>query len=147
MVGTEERKATQDARDPARERNQYSPGYIGYWLDHWLELKELAVPTAPAIRYDKLNTQVPVGFRRSDPMHYMDLMVDIERAWVQLGHRWSLAFQIVEWCMQGYDLVTIADQLRVSVDVASDTFDAVCARMARLLGWGRQTDVANPAKE
>ena len=129
---TEEQAAYSVQRDP---ETYYTPGRVGYWLCHWRSLLELAVPTAGAIRYGRPSICVPEGMRPSDPMRYVHVRADIERAWGLLGHRWSLPFQMVEWTMAGYELVTIADMLRVTRRGAAIAFEDACEAMAERLGW------------
>jgi hypothetical protein len=112
----------------------YSPSRIRYWWEHWKELKELAVPTAGAIRYDRVS-KVPEGVRLSDPLRYSDVLLDLERAHVELGGHWSIEWQIVQWARRGWDLAAIAGELRVSVKEADCAFDRATAAMAETLGW------------
>lgn len=104
-------------------------------MGHWRELQELAVPTTPAIRYDKLSANVPNGYRRAASMKYAETMADIEMAWRRVAGWWFLALQMGEWCMQGLDLVSMADRLRVSVRAADEALEDICEAIAIELGW------------
>ena len=95
----------------------------------------LAAPTAPAIRYDRPSISVPEGMKPRDGQHYSDVRTDLERAWGLLGHRWSLPFQVVEWTMDGYELATIADLMRVPRRAAAGAYCEACRAMADRLGW------------
>jgi hypothetical protein len=119
--------------EAARE-TYYTPRRVRYWIERWKELQELACPTAGAIRYDKIGS-LPEGMRMSDPTRYVDVVADIERAWIHLGGRWSLQVQMVERYMQGYDLGAIAGWLRVRPIDADEATERACRLMAEYLGW------------
>lgn len=112
----------------------YSPGRVRYWLEHWSDLQELAIPTVGAIRYDRL-AATPDGMRPFGGMHYTEIVVDLERAWALMGHRWSLEWQVVEWHMRGECLASIAGHLRVGMNDADGAMGQACEAMARRLGW------------
>ena len=126
MVGTDERL---DSRNV-----YYSPARVRYWLEHWRELLELAAPTAPAIRYDKIGT-MPDGMRLSDPTRWTDVAADIEREWAHLHGPWSAEFLVVEWLMRGEDLVSFARGLRIQLAVADRALWDASEFIARRLGW------------
>ena len=128
-------EAQERAAEAGQESCWYNPGRVLYWLSHWQELRELAVPTTPAIRYDKLAAQVPGGYRRPGSFKYAETMVDIERAWRKVAGWWVLARLMGEWCMAGWDLVSMADRLRVSVKEADRALGDICEAVALELGW------------
>ncbi len=111
----------------------YTPERIGYWLEHWQELRELSIRTPGAI-LPASSPSAPRGSRRSDPLRYCDIMADIERAALGLP-RWSLEFQVVEWSMRDYDLAEIAGGLHVSYGAAYRALGDASEAMARRLGW------------
>ena len=127
-----ERETVCEAR--GEPETYYTPARVGWWLCHWRELLELAVPTAGAIRYDRPSICVPEGMKPRDAMHYTDVMLDIEGAFVQL-RRWSLERQMAEWTMAGYEIETIADLMRVPREDAREAAEGVRHSIARILGW------------
>jgi hypothetical protein len=112
------------------------------WVMRWRELVELALPTAGAIRYDA------EAFCRSMGIHdcfaFCDVLADIERAWVHLRGRWSLESLVIEYTMQGYELRTIEDCLRIRHGSARPAFQRACTTMAMHLGW-RENDNSDEA--
>jgi hypothetical protein len=122
-------------RQQAMEPCPYSPGLVRYWLWNWDALKELAVPTTPAIQYNKLEAQVPHGYRQPNATRYTDTMVDIERAWREVGAWWFVALQMGEWAMAGVDLVTMSKRLHITVGQADTAFKDISVGMAIKLGW------------
>jgi hypothetical protein len=109
----------------------YTPRKVRFWLCNWAELQELAMPTAPAMQYPAPEVH---GSMPADRMRYLDIMVDLERVSIRLP-RWSLEAQVIEWSMNGRDLVVIAEGLRVSVGAANQAFGDATEAMARWLGW------------
>lgn len=122
--------------DSGELETYYTPRRVGYWLCHWRELCELAVPTAGAIRYDRPSISLPEGIKPRDGMHFADIQVDIERAYSRL-HPWSLEHQMAEWTMKGYEIETIADILGVPRDTAWTAFIDARRSIARILAGGR----------
>jgi hypothetical protein len=114
----------------------YTPGRVAYWLESWRSLQELALPTAPAITYDRVS-QVPEGMRLSDPTKYTDVLVDLERAWINLGHRHGELVTVTEYAMQGRHMREIEDSLRIRHGLGEELFRRACERMAEHLGWRR----------
>lgn len=112
----------------------YTPSRVGYWLDHWRELTELAMPAPAGIRYDKVGS-IPHGSRPADPMRWVDVIADIERAWAHLGNRWSAAFLVVEYTILGYHIREIEDTLHMRHGSGSLILEDACRQMARYLGW------------
>ena len=113
----------------------YTPGRVRHHLEHWGELLELAAPTAPGVRYDKVGT-IPDGMRLSDPTRWTDVVADIEREWAHLPGPWSVEFLVVEWLMRGEDLVSIARGLRIHLAAADRALWDASEFIARRLGWG-----------
>lgn len=122
---------------PELEETFYNPGKVAYWLEHWADLTELAVPTAGTIRYLASESCDRHGFDNScDPLHYLHIQTDIERAWVMLrSGRWSIEVVVTEYVMRGYGLRDIEYQLRIQHGVAEPAFKRACRQMAEYLGW------------
>jgi hypothetical protein len=123
---------------PALNETDYSPGKVAYYIARWPELLEEAIVTP---RSSSQFSAEPGSSGNVNPFHAAIVVVDIERAWIQLG-RWSLEFQMVEWSMKrplstrhNNYLVSVADSLRVSLHDANNAYHRACRQMAETLGW------------
>lgn len=133
MVEVDATKQRQATAGPGE--TYYSPRTVAGWLLRWRELVELAQPTAGAVCYDARLSQQTPGRWPANPARYLEIMADIERAWVHLKGRWSLESLVVEYTMQGYELRTIEDHLRIRHGTAKPAFRRACRSMAETLGW------------
>ena len=123
-----------EAYETQEGESYYTPDRVDYWLCHWRELLQLAMPTAPAVRYDATLAQHTPGRRPADPTRYVDVVADLERAWVSLGCL-SLEFKAVECTMQGWPLREIERIYRLRHGTAYEAYERAKERMARHLGW------------
>lgn len=120
--------------EPTDEYCPYSPSRIDGWLSRWAELRELAYPSAPAVRYDARLFQPTPGRKLGDCTRYVDIMADIERAWAALTI-WSIEWNTVKTLMDGYPLRQMAMTYRLHADTVYDAYHRATKRMAERLGW------------
>ena len=112
----------------------YTPRRVADWLSRWDELRELAVPTAQAVRYDGDLSQHTPGRKPSNSTRYIEIMADIERAWIGL-RIWSIEWNVVKTLMDGYPLREFEAQYRLRHGTAREAMDTACQKMAEHLGW------------
>ncbi len=119
----------------------YTPGRVGWWLEHWRLLMELAAPSAPAVNYDRVS-QVPEGMRPTDPMRYKDILVDLEKARLALKNPSgeqivadAMTTEPLDWSPKHDYLMVVAQRLGVSLHDAWRAWDSAREKIARALGW------------
>lgn len=112
----------------------YSPGRVAGYLERWAELRELACPTAQAVRYDGNLSQHTPGRKPPDATRYVEIMADIERAWCQLPI-WSIEWNAVKCLMDGHPLREMEVCYRLRHGTAYEAFRTATRTMAEYLGW------------
>jgi len=125
----------QERTGEERER-YYTPERIGYWLYRWGELIELARRTPGSVRYGDAPEQHQPGRRPSDPMHYLDIQIDIEKAWASLPI-WSFEWNAVKTIMDGYPLREMEKMYRLQHGAVRAALDRAIAAMAAYLAGRR----------
>ncbi len=122
----------------------YTPSRVGWWIEHWRLLQELALPTCPAITYDRLS-QMPRGLRPADRGAFTDILVDLERARARLKNPSgaqivadAMATEPLDWDPRLDYLRVVADGLGVRLYDAELAWDEACELVAGWLGWKRR---------
>lgn len=131
-IGEGRPESRQSANMAAEPETYYTPERVGYWLEHWQELRELALRTPGVI----LPCEGPMkrGYRRSDPLHHADIQADIERAWASLPI-WSIEWNAVKSVMDGYTLREMDATYRLRHGSFAAAYQRAVREMARHLGW------------
>lgn len=119
----------------------YTPGRVGWWVEHWRLLQELALPTCPAITYDRVSA-APIGMRLTDRTRYADILADLQLARLHL--KWysgplmvadAMTTEPLDWNPTHDYLEIVADGLGVSLYDAQHAWDEAREIMAGYLGW------------